>query len=110
MPGRRISRTVRKEIDCVLIAVRNEPGSDRVSIAQGCERRGAVWGDVELLQRESIIVKINEGKRVVTGRQTDLEGDFEIFAPVQVSHKNGEVSLFTSSEPTTSDNLGIPLF
>jgi len=108
--GRRVSRTVRKEIDIVLIAVRYEPNGDRISIAQGCERRGAVWGDVKLLRRESIIAKINEGKKVVTGRQTDLEGDFEVFAPVQISQQNGEEILFCSSVSKRRDDLEIPLF
>ena len=105
MRGRRVTRRARKEIDIVLIAARHEPEGGRISIFQGCERRGAVWGDVKLLRRDSI-----DGKRVVTGRQRDLEGDFEVIAPVQVSQQEGDDTLFTGSGSPTGDNLGIPLF
>ena len=110
MRGRRVTRRARKEIDIVLIAAKHEPEGGRISIFQGCERRGAVWGDVKLLRRDSIISEINDGKRVVTGRQGDLEGDFEVFAPDQVSQHDGEDTLFTGSVSPTGDYLGIPLF
>jgi len=108
--GRRVSRTARKEIDVVLIAARHEPESGRLSIAQACERRGTVWGDVQLLGRDSIIERINGGKKVVTGRQADLEGDFEVFDSVMLNLQKGENTLYTGTEPTKDDSLGIPFF
>jgi len=110
MRGRKVSPAARKEVDVVLIAARKDPEKDHLKIAQACERRGPVWGDVKLLQRDTIIAKIKEGKKVVTGRPTDLQGDFEVFAPVQVSGQNGEERLFTGTSSTKNEDLGIPLF
>jgi hypothetical protein len=110
MRGRKVSPAARKEVDVVLIAARKDPENGHLMIAQACERRGPVWGDVKLLQRDAIIARIKEGKRVVTGRPTDLQGDFEVFAPVQVSEQEGEEKLFTGTPSTKSEDLGIPLF
>ena len=108
--GRRVSHTARKEIDIVLVAIRQEPESGRLLMAQGFERKGAVWGDVRLLRREWIIERINEGKKVVTGRRADLVGDFEMFDAVFLNPRNGENTLYTGTEPTKDDDLGAPFF
>jgi hypothetical protein len=110
MRGQRVSRTALKEIDVVLIAIRLEPESERITIAQGCIRRGTVWGDVQLLDRDSIVRKIKDGKTVVTGKRTEVQGDFEVFAPVQLSNGDSGGTLFTGSLPSSKDDLSIPFF
>jgi hypothetical protein len=110
MRGQKVSRTARKEIDVVLMAAQVEPESGRITIAQGCERRGPVWGDVQLFDRDSIVAGINAGKKVVTGRRAEVQGDFEVFAPVHLSNGDPAGSLFTGSASSDKDDLSIPYF
>ena len=110
MRGEKVSRIARREIDLVIIAARYQSKSGSLSISQGYERRGPIWGDVQLLTRESLIDKIDQGKRVVIGRPAELQGDFEVFGPVNVHKQNGDVTLYSGDTPSSTDKLDIPLF
>ena len=110
MRGERVSRAARKEIDLVVIAARYQPEDGFLSIVQGYERRGPAWGDVQLFTRESLIDKINQGMRVVVGRLAELQGDFEVIGPVQMNRQNGDVTLYSGDDPSSTDKLNIPLF
>jgi hypothetical protein len=110
MRGKMVSRVARKEIDLVVIAVRYEAEVGNLSLAQGFERRGPVWGDVQLFKREALVEKIQQGKRVVIGKLADLEGDFEVLGNIQMSSQNGDGVLYTGDNPTSNDELELPLF
>jgi hypothetical protein len=108
--GIKVSRAARKEIDLVITAVRYGAESGRLSLAQGFERRGPVWGDVQLFLRDKLVEKIHQGKSVVAGHLADLQGDFEVLGRIQISDQNGNGLLYTSDTPTKRDQLGLPLF
>jgi hypothetical protein len=108
--GEKVSRTARKEIDLVIIAARYRSDRDALSILQGYERRGPVWGDIQLFTREMLIDKIQHGERVVTGRLAQLQGDFEVKDRVHLQKLNGNTSLYTGESPTKTDKLNVPLF
>jgi hypothetical protein len=110
MRGRKISKVARKEIDLVIIAARYQSDGRSLSIAQGYERRGPVWGDVQLFTRETLAEKIDQGKRVVTGRMADIQGDFEVLETVQLQKQNGNFTLFSGEHASNTDQLNIPLF
>jgi hypothetical protein len=110
MRGIKVSRSVRKDLDMVILAVRfGNP--DELSIVQACQRRGFVWGDVELLSREELIMALQNGKRAATGRKLDRNGDFEIFSPIKLrSRGDGDVLVIEGADAAKGDSLERPLF
>ncbi len=109
MRGKRVSRLARK-LDVVVVAVRYNGSCDRISKVRGYERRGFVWGDQVLLDREALIERLRANKHVVTGRRAALEGDFEVFAPVRLITHNQSKTLVAEGCEGEGDNLGLPLF
>jgi hypothetical protein len=110
MPGVKISRTARKELDLVIIAARYQSDDGSLSIAQGYERRGPVWGDVQLFTREVLAEKLQRGKRIYIGKLANIQGDFEALEPVHLVKRNGDFALYAGEQPSSTDQLKIPLF
>ncbi len=108
--GEKVSRISRNEIDLVIIAARYQSDSGSLSILQGYERHGPIWGDVQLFTRERLIGEIQQGKRAVTGRLTQLPGDFEVEERIRLREQNGDVTLFTGDDLSNEDKLNVPLF
>jgi hypothetical protein len=109
MRGKRVSRASRK-LDVVLVAVRYGEEGDHLDIAQGYERRGFVWGDLVLLDRQALIERLNAKKRVVTGYPGELPGDFEVTAEVRLTQEGGTESIVADGHQAGKDDLGLPLF
>jgi hypothetical protein len=107
--GKRVSRQARK-LDVVVVAARYDEAGNRLSAAKGYERRGFVWGDVVLLDRQALIDRLRSEKLVVTGRPADLEGDFEVIAPIRLQGADGSVTLVAEGLRARGDDLGLPLF
>lgn len=103
--GRRLSR-VGKQADLVLVDARYDADRGRLSLVRGYERRGDVWSDLLLLDRDSLIGRLRAGSRVFVGKLKDLPGDFELFARV---HLNGESESIRSGA-NESEDLGLPIF
>lgn len=109
MRGKKVSRNARK-LDVVLVAVRYDDSEGRLTLAQGYERRGFVWGDLVLFDRADVIDQIQAGKRVVAGRRAEIPGDFEVLNPIQLQSLNGSTALVAEGRATGRDDLGLPLF
>jgi len=110
MRGQR-SSIAGKKIDVVLVAARYGPDGRRLSLARGHSRRGAVWGDLELFDRQRLVQRLQAGQRLVTGRPKELVGDFEILGRVQLQASNGgEGALTVVGASADHDDLGLPLF
>jgi hypothetical protein len=107
--GKKVSPNARK-LDVVLVAVRYDDSEGRLTLAQGYERRGFVWGDLVLLDRDDVIDRIQAGKRVVAGRRAEIPGDFEVLNPIQLQRLNGSSSLVAEGRAAEGDDLGLPLF
>jgi hypothetical protein len=109
MRGKRVSRAARK-FDVVLVAVRYGEEGGRLNVAQGYERRGFVWGDLVLLDRRSLVERLRAKKRVVTGHQAELPGDFEVTATVHLTKDRGKEIIVADGHQAERDDLGLPLF
>jgi hypothetical protein len=109
MRGRRVSRAARK-LDVVLVAVRYGEEGGRLNAAQGYERRGFVWGDLVLFDRQALIERLKAKKRVATGHQAELPGDFEVTAMVHLTKDEGKEIIVADGHQTERDDLGLPLF
>ena len=109
MRGRRISRAARK-LDVVLVAVRYAQEGSRLNVAKGYERRGFVWGDLVLFDRQDLVERLKAKKRVVTGHQAELPGDFEITATVHLMQEDGTEAIVADGHHAGRDDLGLPLF
>jgi hypothetical protein len=107
--GKRISRQARK-LDVVVVAARYDEAGKRLSAAKGYERRGYVWGDVVLLDRQTLIDHLRSEKLIVTGRPAELEGDFEVIAPIRLEGAEKSIALVAEGLQAKGDDLGLPLF
>lgn len=99
----------RKPVDVVLVAARYAEASVLLA-AQAYERRGPVWSDIVLLDREALIGRLRSRKRVFTGRTRDLSGDFDVLSPVRLIETPGAVVLRADGRESTGDDLGLPIF
>jgi hypothetical protein len=108
--GRRISKEARKKADLVIVAARYDSENGKLSLAQVYQRRGPIWGDIQILDRTDLIRLLEDGKRVLTGSPMDFVGDFNFVDRVQLVGENANRSLAVKGSPSGQDNLNVPLF
>jgi hypothetical protein len=97
----------RTKIDGVIEAVRYNPDGS-IKVVRGYERRGVVWTDEIMLNREDLIDRLKLGKRFVTGvRKTYLGSVFDTGKPVQFSNEH----IITEGQADGRDMLaGVGIF
>ena len=110
MRGWRVSRSSRKAVDVVLVGVRYVAGYHRILLAKGYERRGSIWSDIRLFDRQALLDIMRAGKRVAAGRPLAVPGDFELFEPVETRGADEVANIYASGRPSWGDELGLPLF
>jgi hypothetical protein len=98
------------KIDVVVVAARYAAEDGRLILAQGYERRGVVWSDVGLFDRQTLVERLESGMKIVTGRPKELAGDFEFAASVELAAVDGKQTLVAEGRPAHGDDLGVPLF
>jgi hypothetical protein len=106
----RVSKAARKDFDFVVIAARYREEDHALEIAQVYQRRGPIWGDVVLLNRDEIIEKIKGGDRGVIGRLADVDGDFVGAGELRVVGDDGSEKLVVGERQPSHDDLQVPLF
>ena len=106
MRGKRTS-IAKSQADLVLVAARYKPGTNKLLFARGYARRGQVWTDIKLYDRASLIEALKQGRNMVTGRSSNLVGDFEIQSPVYLGPE--EQLLANATGENGGDDLGLPL-
>jgi hypothetical protein len=95
------------KLDLVVTSARYLESGERVALVRGYERRGAVWSDRQLFDRESLALRLRDGARVAVGRESELPGDFEIGQRLRL----GEAGwIVTEGSRGGRDDLGVPLF
>ena len=109
MRGKRISKETRR-LDVVLEAVRYEEGKRRLRRARGYTRRGFIWSDRMLFDRNQLIDLVKANKRVVAGGPAEIEGDFEVFARIRFEEDGQQGTLMCESGKQDVEDLGLPLF
>jgi len=95
--------------DGVIEAVRYRP-EGKVDWVRVYLRRGPTFSDHVLLQRQSLIDLLKQGKLFVTGKRVIYHANtFEVSDPVRVMEKNGKSYLVSSGNATDQDSLpGVP--
>ena len=95
--------------DGVIEAVRYR-SEGKVDWVRAYLRRGPAFSDHVLLQRQSLIDMIKQGKQFVTGSRIKyFASTFEVSAPVRVLEKNGKPYLITGEYDPDQDSLpGVP--
>jgi len=96
-----------KKIDLVVTSARYHDSGERLVQARGFERRGAVWSDTRLFDREVLALRLRQGQRVVAGREADLPGDFEIGPRLRLEDAGW---IITDGSRGGHDDLGVPLY
>lgn len=98
-----------RKLDLVIESVRYDE-ANRIRTARAYRRRGVVWGDLALLDRADLMESVESKQRVVTGRQLDIPGDFEVFHDVETRASSGETFLIAGEAAGQGDALNVPLF
>ena len=96
-----------KKVDMVLTSARYVDGGARLAQARGFERRGDVWSDTLLVDRETLVQRLRAGERIFVGRETELPGDYEIDDPLRLQEDRW---LVVDGEAAGRDDLGVPLY
>ncbi len=96
-----------KKIDLVVTSARYQDSGERLVQARGFERRGQVWSDTQLFDRQALALRLQQGQRVVAGREADLPGDFVVGHRLQLEDAGWIVAAGSRSG---RDDLGVPLY
>jgi hypothetical protein len=96
-----------KKIDLVVTSARYQDSGARLIQARGFERRGQVWSDTRLFDREALALRLRQGQRVVAGREADLPGDFEVGPRLRLENDGWILAVGSRGG---RDDLGVPLY
>ncbi len=96
--------------DGVVDAVHYNPDG-QIDWVRAYERRGVIFSDHKLIEREEFIQLINSGKNYVAGKRVPyLAGTFEVSQPVRVIDAAGEKKLVIGNQSVEHDCLeGVPI-
>jgi hypothetical protein len=75
------------------------------------ERRGFVFSDRVMLNREAFVKQLKAGKRYMVGeRILNMGGKFNITQPVHLVQQDGKQMIVVGDDPTKMDELvGVPI-
>jgi hypothetical protein len=93
----------------VLVAARYD-SVGRLAVAQGFERRGDVWSDLRLYNRETLVQRLRARRRVAVARAAPVPGDFESAARVHIEPRTGRMTVNGGANGGPQDDLPLPLF
>jgi hypothetical protein len=93
-----------KKIDGVIEAARYKNG--QITMVRVYERRGPTFSDRVLLDRKTLLERLQKGARYVTGTREDLKAStFKVGMAVMIV-KQGDRELLSTRENATRDELG----
>jgi len=97
----------RVKFDGIIEAARTQPDG-KIAAVRVYERRGFVWSDSILLEREELLARLEKGKKFVTGQRKEYRGSaFETGQPVHLV--NGHI--VSDGLSADHDHLpGLPVF
>lgn len=98
-----------KKIDGVIEAARYKNG--QITLVRAYERRGATFSDRVLVDRKTLLERLQKGKQYVIGTREDLKAStFIVGKPVMIV-KQDDRELLATRENATRDELGeVPNF
>jgi hypothetical protein len=99
----------KSKYDGVIEAVHYLPDG-QVAWVRAYLRRGAVFSDRILLDRETLLADINSGKQYLAGKRVPgMGGTFEVSEPLEIAQNNGQEILVVGNHIGEQDNLaGVP--
>jgi len=98
--------------DGVIESARYTPDRGRLTVVRCYRRRGAIWGDLELLTREDLLKAMKAGRRFYVGRrQINIPGSFELGPAVELREVGGGTAIRTAGTSGERDYLeNAPVF
>jgi hypothetical protein len=97
------------KFDGVIEAVRYKAG--KIEVVRAYERRGATFSDRVLLDRKTLLERLNEGKRFVTGQRKEyLASTFEVGKAVNLVGPDNNQVVTTLAQNRQDDLEGVPAF
>jgi hypothetical protein len=95
--------------DGVIEAVRYK--GSKIDLVRAYERRGATFSDVLLIDRPTLIARIQQGRRFVTGQRKQLMAStFDVGKLVMLAGPNGD-QVVTTLDQVDRDRLeDVPIF
>ena len=100
----------KKKFDGVIEAVRYK-ADGQVDWVRAYLRRGAVFSDHVMLDRQTLVDDLKSGKRYLVGKRIPrMAGTFKVDKPLQVLQGNGQEILATGDQQVEHDDLtGVPV-
>jgi hypothetical protein len=97
-----------RKFDGLIEAVRYKNG--RIEFVRAYERRGATFSDRILLNRRSLLERLEHGQRFVTGRRREfMASTFEVGPEVKILGVNGQAVLSTHPGSGQDELEGVPV-
>jgi hypothetical protein len=98
-----------QKFDVVIEAVRYKNG--RIELVRGYERRGATFSDHILMDRKTLLERLKEGKRFVTGQRKEfLASTFDVGKSVKLAGQDGKQVVTTLPTAEHDELEGVPSF
>ena len=97
------------KFDGVIEAVRYKSG--KIELVRAYERRGATFSDHVLLDRKTLLERLQAGKRFMTGQRKELlASTFEVEKTVNLSGQDGKQIVTTGAQVEHDELEGVPFF
>jgi hypothetical protein len=100
----------KQKFDGIVVAVRYQPNG-QVAWVRAFLRRGPTFSDYILLDRQTLIQNLKDGKKYWAGQRTpQLASTFEVTQPLRVLTQDGRDILVLGDETADRDSLkGVPV-
>ena len=99
-----------KKLDGVIEAVRYNPDG-QIALVRGYELRGVTYSDRILLNRDTLLERLKDGKEFSTGQRVEFWGStFELGKAVKVVSKDGNDFITTRENSARDDFEETPAF
>jgi hypothetical protein len=97
------------KFDVVIEAVRYNNG--KIEVVRAYERRGATFSDRILLDRKTLLERLKDGKRFVTGQRKEYLGStFDVGKSVKLVGQDGKQVVTTLPNADHDELEGVPAF
>lgn len=94
-----------KKFDGVIEAVRYNP-EGQIALVRAYVLRGVTYSDRVLLNRDTLLARLKQGKKFTTGQRKEFWGStFELGKAVKALSKDGKDFLTTRDDATQRDEL-----
>ncbi len=100
----------KSKYDGVVDSVHYKPGGE-VDWVRAYERRGAIFSDHVLIDRQSLIQHLKNGKKYVVGRRVPLMGStFDVGQPIRLVRSGEKDVLIVGEAQADRDHMdGVPV-